>query len=159
MMVQNMDIVIVISFIMLIEVSVVVSAFSSFRSITTVSPGLVNLYKAQVVINVMIAMIRGHHFLYQLGEPWCLAFTGVPVLTLTLGGTKARRGRQVSIIIIVRFSHEYDCQVSLALAERGTGFALWREVTVIIAIVIIASVMVTSPSSSLPPAWSPLSLL
>ena len=99
-MVQNMNIVIVISFIMLIEVSVVVSAFSSFRSITTVSPGLVNLYKAQVVINVMI---RGHHFLYQLGEPWCLAFTGVPVLTLTLGGTKARRGRQVSIIIIVRF--------------------------------------------------------
>ena len=158
-MVLSMDIVIVISFIMLIEVSVVVSAFSSFRSITTVSPGLVNLYKAQVVINVMIAMIRGHHFLYQLGEPWCLAFTGVPVLTLTLGGTKARRGRQVSIIIIVRFSHEYDCQVSLALAERGTGFALWREVTVIIAIVIIASVMVTSPSSSLPPAWSPLSLL
>ena len=158
-MVQNMDIVIVISFIMLIEVSVVVSAFSSFRSITTVSPGLVNLYKAQVVINVMIAMIRGHHFLYQLGEPWCLAFTGVPVLTLTLGGTKARRGRQVSIIIIVRFFDEYDCQVSLALAERGTGFALWREVTVIIAIVIIASVMVTSPSSSLPPAWSPLSPL
>ena len=155
-MVQNMDIVIVISFIMFIEVSVVVSAFSSFRSITTVSPGLVNLYKAQVVINVMI---RGHHFLYQLGEPWCLAFTGVPVLTLTLGGTKARRGRQVSIIIIIIFSYEYDCQVSLALAERGTGFALWREVTVIIAIVIIASVMVTSPSSSLPPAWSPLSLL
>ena len=154
-MVQNMDIVIVISFIMLIEVSVVVSAFSSFRSITTVSPGLVNLYKAQVVINVMIAMICGHHFLYQLGEPWCLAFTGVPVLTLTLGGTKARRGRQVSIIIIVRFFYEYDCQVSLALAERGTGFALWREVTVI-----IASVMVTSPSSSSwPPAWSPLSLL
>ena len=150
-MVQNMDIVIVISFIMLIEVSVVVSAFSSFRSITTVSPGLVNLYKAQVLINVMIAMIRGHHFLYQLGEPWCLAFTGVPVLTLTLGGTKARRGRQVSIIIIVRFFYEYDCQVSLALAERGTGFALWREVTVI-----IASAMVTSPSSSLPPAWSPL---
>jgi len=75
-------------------VSVVVSAFSSFRSFTTVSPGLVNLYKA------------------QLGEPWCLAFTGVPVLTLTLGGSKARRGRQVSI----------------ALAERGTGFALWREV-------------------------------
>ena len=150
-MVQNMDIAIFISFIMLIEVSVVVSAFSSFRSITTVSPGLVNLYKAQVVINVMI---RGHHFLYQLGEPWCLAFTGVPVLTLTLGGTKARRGRQVSIIIIIRSFYEYDCQVSLALAERGTGFALWREVTVI-----IASVMVTSPSSSLPPAWSPLSLL
>merc|ERR1719397_1103145 len=73
------------------EVSVVVSAFSSFPP---VSPGLVNLYKA------------------QLGEPWCLAFTGVPVLTLTLGGSKARRGRQVSI----------------ALAERGTGFALWREV-------------------------------
>ena len=53
-MVQNMGIVIVISFIMLIEVSVVVSAFSSFRSITTVSPGLVNLYKAQVVITTMI---------------------------------------------------------------------------------------------------------
>ena len=103
-MVQNMDKAIFISFIMLIEVSVVVSAFSSFRSITTVSPGLVNLYKAQV----MIAMIRGHNFLYQLGEPWCLAFTGVPVLTLTLGGTKARRGRQVSIIIIVRFSYEYE---------------------------------------------------
>ena len=65
-MVQNMDIVIVISFIMLIEVSVVVSAFSSFRSITTVSPGLVNLYKAQVMINVMIAMIRGHHFLWMV---------------------------------------------------------------------------------------------
>ena len=57
MMVQNMDIVIVISFIMLIEVSVVVSAFSSFRSITTVSPGLVNLYKAQVMINVMVGRI------------------------------------------------------------------------------------------------------
>merc|ERR1719150_2425741 len=83
-----------LTFIYLLEVSLVASAFSSFRSISTVSPGLVNLYKA------------------QLGEPWCLAYTGVPVLSLTLGGSRARRSRQVSI----------------ALAERGSGFALWREV-------------------------------
>ena len=38
--------------------SVVVSAFSSFRSFTTVSPGLVNLYKAQVVFSVMILLIK-----------------------------------------------------------------------------------------------------
>ena len=37
----------------------------------------------------------------QLGEPWSLAFTGVPVLSLTLGGSKARRGRQVSVIVII----------------------------------------------------------
>ena len=38
--------------------SVVVSAFSSFRSFTTVSPGLVNLYKAEVVFTTMIMLIK-----------------------------------------------------------------------------------------------------
>ena len=38
--------------------SVVVSAFSSFRSFTTVSPGLVNLYKAEVVFATMVMLIR-----------------------------------------------------------------------------------------------------
>ena len=36
----------------------VVSAFSSFRSFTTVSPGLVNLYKAEVVFTTMIMLIK-----------------------------------------------------------------------------------------------------
>ena len=48
----------IISIIIFIKVSVVVSAFSSFRSFTTVSPGLVNLYKAQVVITMVITSVK-----------------------------------------------------------------------------------------------------
>ena len=43
-----------LTFICLLEVSLVASAFSSFRSISTVSPGLVNLYKAQVLLSIGI---------------------------------------------------------------------------------------------------------
>ena len=43
---------------------------------------------------------------------WQLRFTGVPLLLLDLGETKSREKRQLQLII----------------AEKGTGFALWRDV-------------------------------
>lgn len=53
-MIPLLQIICIIISSIILKVSVVVSAFSSFRSFTTVSPGLVNLYKAQVVITTMI---------------------------------------------------------------------------------------------------------
>lgn len=43
---------------------------------------------------------------------WQLRFTGVPLLLLDAGDTKSRDKRQLQLI----------------LAEKGTGFALWRDV-------------------------------
>ncbi|KAH7939857.1 hypothetical protein HPB52_018223 [Rhipicephalus sanguineus] len=50
----------------------------------------------------------------QEGKPgrWELARTGVPVLILDKGETRARTRRMVHVV----------------LAERGTGFALWKDV-------------------------------
>ena len=44
-------------------------------------------------------------------SPWTLRYTGVPTLLLNCGGTRARTPRGVQMI----------------LAERGTGFALWKD--------------------------------
>ena len=44
-------------------------------------------------------------------SPWTLRYTGVPTLLLNCGGSQARTQRGVQIV----------------LAERGTGFALWKD--------------------------------
>merc|ERR1712106_1142798 len=43
-------------------------------------------------------------------SPWTLLYTGVPTLLLNYGGSRARNQRGVHLV----------------LAERGTGFALWK---------------------------------
>ena len=44
-------------------------------------------------------------------SPWTLCYTGVPTLLLNYGGSRARTQRGVHLV----------------LAERGTGFALWKD--------------------------------
>jgi len=44
-------------------------------------------------------------------SPWTLRYTGVPTLVLNCGGSRAREQRGVQIL----------------LAERGTGFTLWKD--------------------------------
>jgi len=76
------------------EVQIITSTYWSYKTHVHVSPGLVNLYTSQ-------------------GESssWVLQYTGVPALLLNMGGTRARKVRQVTIL----------------LAERGTGFTLWKD--------------------------------
>ncbi|XP_076069142.1 uncharacterized protein LOC143041191 [Oratosquilla oratoria] len=77
-------------------------------------------------VNRMEMFFRGHKTqvwvcrtmanLYSEGGPtgpaWDLKFTGVPLLILDQGHTKSRNKKQIQII----------------LAEKGTGFALWKDV-------------------------------
>ena len=84
-----------------------------------VCPSLANLYvrsaKSLVGLNRFSSQpdvcIRTLQKQEHLVSSWQLKFTGVPVVLLDLGGTKSRDQRRISLI----------------LAERDTGFALWRD--------------------------------
>lgn len=82
-----------------LEVDQVESCFKSHKTYVYACHCLANLYFTEVC---------------QDGTPgrWELARTGVPVLILDKGETRARTRRMVHIV----------------LAERGTGFALWKDV-------------------------------
>lgn len=81
------------------EVEQVESCFKSHKTFVYACRCLANLYLTEADSS---------------GNPgkWDLARTGVPVLLLDKGETRARTRRMVHIV----------------LAERGTGFALWRDI-------------------------------
>lgn len=82
-----------------VELDQVESCFKSHKTYVYACRCLANLYFTEV---------------RQDGTPgrWELARTGVPVLILDKGETRARTRRMVHVV----------------LAERGTGFALWKDV-------------------------------
>ncbi|XP_064489848.1 uncharacterized protein LOC135401389 [Ornithodoros turicata] len=81
------------------EVDQVEACFKSHKTFVYACRCLANLYMTNVDSS-------GHP------DKWDLARTGVPVLILDKGETRARTRRMVHIV----------------LAERGTGFALWKDI-------------------------------
>lgn len=74
--------------------------FQSHKTTVYVCPSLVNLY------------IRGPISSDEEDPVWQLSATGIPVLLLDSGNSRARTQRRIQIV----------------LSERGTGFMLWRDV-------------------------------
>lgn len=81
------------------EVRSIQTVYNSYKTVCWVCQTLVNLYTtaARPQINA--------------SQEWQLQYTGVPLLLLDAGGSRARGRRRIQLI----------------LAERGSGFALWKD--------------------------------
>ena len=89
-------------------------SFPTILSDTSLSPQEVSLirstyssYKTTCYISSSLVNL----YTSTPSSPWTLCYTGVPTLLLNYGGSWARTQRGVHLV----------------LAERGTGFALWKD--------------------------------